>query len=50
MKKEYIYKRKAGGNLVTSVSRLADEDIGSAIKTHRQREEKLSEFPNDFWN
>ena len=50
MKKEYIFKRKAGGNLVTSVSRLADEDIGSAIKTHRRREEKLSKFPNDFWN
>ena len=48
-KKEYLYKENNQGSLVTSVSRLADEQFGSALKTFRKIQEEKSMFPSEFW-
>ena len=49
--REYIYKSDSMGRLVTEIhgNKLADRDLGAAIRTFRENEKKKSKFPIEFW-
>ena len=47
---EYIYKRKASGNLVSHFSVLADPEEGSSIKTYRKRQSEKCHLPIKFFS
>ena len=49
--REYLYRQTRGkGIFNTRVSRLADYEQGSAVKTWRKREMDKSHLPLDLWN
>ena len=49
--KEFIYRRDQEGRLLSerNSKRLADRDLGSAIRTFRMDQMKASKFPLYFW-
>jgi hypothetical protein len=46
---EYLYKRKACGNLVSHFSMLADPEEGSSTKTYRKRQSEKCHLPIKFF-
>jgi hypothetical protein len=49
MQKQYIYKRNAKGQLVTSLATLAVQSHGASIWSFRRTKEAKSKLPHDFW-
>ena len=49
--REYLYKTNSVGQLVTEMRGhvLADRDLGAAVRTFRENENKKSKFPIAFW-
>ena len=46
---EYLYKRKACGNLATHFSLLADSEEGSSTKNHRKNQSEKCHLPIQFF-
>jgi hypothetical protein len=49
-KREFIYKRSEAGALATHFSRLADPDLGSAVKSYRDTQVAKAHLPSKLWN
>ena len=49
-KREYVYKRSEAGALASHLCRLADPDLGSAVKTYRDMQVAKAHLPTKLWN
>ena len=48
-KKNYVFKRKPGGSLVSHFSLLRDTVEGAAVDTHRKVEIEKAHLPTSLW-
>ena len=47
--KNYVFKRKPGGSLVSHFSKLRDTVEGTAVDTHRKVEIEKAHLPTSLW-